>query len=337
MPEVRIDEITGHRVIVSEERAARPNDYSEPTANKPIRPSCQFCGGNEAQTTSEVFAIRPAGSLANTPGWRVRVIPNKYPALDDTTDPDAGTRYQKSGWGIHDVIVESPRHVPSLADLTVDEVIDVFRAYIARLEFLRRQSHVQYVQIFKNARRDAGASVEHVHSQLVAMPWLPETPARKLAAAQEYFSRDDTCIWCARRQNELAEDSRIAARTDRFLAVCPFASRFPFEVMILPELHQSDFDRVEPVALEELAKLVLRLVKRLEELRPGVAYNYILHTAPWNLGEEWSRPPISKCFHWHLEMFPRITTTAGFEWGTGCFINPVSPETAAARLRGDAS
>jgi UDPglucose--hexose-1-phosphate uridylyltransferase len=328
MPDLRKDPIVGRWVIVAKSRAKRPHDFvSTPT----IRAGgfCPFCGGNEDKTTDEILAYRPHGSAANGPGWRVRVIPNKFPALEiegELNKRGDGIYDMMRGVGAHEVIIESPQHVLSTADLSEEQLRDVFWVYRDRLVDLKRDPRLVYGMIFKNVGAAAGASLEHAHSQLIGTPIVPINVQEEMSGSLEFFKYRGRCVFCDIVQQELATEKRIVLDGPGFVAFCPFASRFPFETWVLPKPHSSHFENIQKNAVEELAGVMKQVIGKIETALDRPAYNYIIHTAPFD-------SPELGHYHWHIEIIPRLTNTAGFEWGTGFYINPVPPEEAAAFLR----
>lgn len=328
MPEWRKDPIQNRWVIVAEDRGERPCDYESPLRLREDA-ACPFCEGNEDQTTPEIAACRAEGSAANGPGWRVRVVPNKYPALELAGEPrpsSVGHYDAMPGVGVHEVIVESPRHVPSTADLGEDNIREVLWTYRDRLTAWKRDPRLRYGMVFKNVGAAAGASLEHVHSQLVATPMVPTHVGDELAAALALYQRRGECPYCELLSHESSTVARVVLETPHFVAFCPFASRFAYETWILPKRHASRYESISRQAAGELAGVLKQVVGRLETALDRPAYNYILQTAPFGDGE-------LPHYHWRLEVFPRLARTAGFEWGTGFHINAVPPERAAAQLR----
>jgi UDPglucose--hexose-1-phosphate uridylyltransferase len=328
MPEYRQDPLSRRWVIVGGDRASRPNEFVEATVRQSTLP-CPFCIGNELNTPGAV-ATYPNGDE----GWLVRVVPNKYPAVT-TEQPVCPTCQPLSrqaapeavpGFGRHEVIIESPRHVASLSELTPDEAVTVFIAYRDRLQALKAEGQFKYVQIFKNVGSAAGASLEHVHSQLVALPGVPEVVQQELAASEEFSRQHKKSLLPAMIEDEFAAGSRIVAQSAGVVAFCPYASRFPYEVWITPRLHSPRFEDAQTGELGELSRIMCDIVGRIERATGQPAYNYHLHTQPFDM-------PAAHHYHWHIEIIPRLTKVAGFEWGTGCFINPYLPETAAEHLR----
>jgi UDPglucose--hexose-1-phosphate uridylyltransferase len=330
MSEFRQDPLSRRWVIVGcDDRAARPNEFVEATTRQSDLP-CPFCAGNEGHTPDAVATYAANG----TSDWSVRVVPNKYPAVTLETPPcpscqplaGGPTSGSAAGFGAHEVIIESPRHVASLSELTDAEIELVFRAYRDRIRDLAATGRFQYVQIFKNVGPAAGASLEHVHSQLVALPGVPEVLQQELIACSDYYREHNRPLLTSLIDRELAAGDRIVAQTPNFVAFCPYASRFPYETWLAPRRHQPRFEAATEAELVEIALLARDIVGRIERAAGIAAYNAFLHTLPFNL-------PSGDHYHWHIEILPRLTKVAGFEWSTGCFINPFLPESAAALLR----
>ena len=339
MPEYRHDFLTGRMVIVAEERAARPHQFD--IANKPFQGICPFCEGNESLTTDEIIAFRNADTVPNSPGWRVRVVPNKYPAVvpgevkRNRRRRTTGSRWNPQtadGIGLHEVIIDTPRHVLSVSELTPSEIADMLAMYRLRLETLRTDVRWTFVQIFKNVGAAAGASLPHSHSQLVAMPFLPPSLSQMLNRAGKYTRKHQRCFWCDHLQGETGTGERIVEETPHFVLLCPFVSRFAGEIEIYPKIHESGFDQVDASLLGELSELFRRAIVRLEKavfwMKEPLSYNIVLHTEPFCFDGD-----TSSSFHWHFSILPSLARAAGFEWGTGLHINPISPEQAAQRLR----
>jgi UDPglucose--hexose-1-phosphate uridylyltransferase len=322
MSEFRQDPMSRRWVIIGGERNGRPNEFVE-AATRATDISCPFCAGHESETPAPI-----ASYSANGKGhWLARVVPNKYPALSPSANGNGkGSPASLPGFGSHEVIIESPRHVASLSELTDPEVKAVFTAYRDRLMHLKAQQLYRYVQIFKNVGPAAGASLEHVHSQLLALTNVPEALQQELVASGDYFTEHKRSLLLDMLDGELAAGDRVVAETRSFVAFCPYASRFGYEVWIAPRQHQPRFEDVEAGELGELSLIMRETIGRIERAAGQVAYNYFLHTQPFDM-------PAYDHYHWHIEIIPRLTKVAGFEWSTGCFINPYSPESAAQHLR----
>ena len=327
MPELRQDPISHCWVIIAKNRNERPREYQK-VASRVASMECPFCEGSESQTPGEILAYRNPGSSPDGRGWQVRVVPNKFPALENVED--VAKLGESSGdltpaVDVHAVIIESPRHIRSLSELSDQEAAEVFRAYRDRLGMLRNDKRLVYGLIFKNVGAAAGASVEHVHSQLMAIPFLPSTVQQKWQAAQQFYDQNEKCIFCERARQEQTRRVRLVEVSRHCVAICPYASRVPYEMCVYPRSHQSHFELTSDHVLADLACLMRRLLARLERVSEGIGYNYLIHTAPFDTG------PVPH-YHWHVEILPRLSMSAGFEWGTGCFINTVPPEEAAERL-----
>lgn len=342
MPEYRQDPLTGRMVIVAEARAARPHQFD--ITDQLDQTICPFCDGNELETPNETAAFRSADSSPNSSGWRVRVVPNRYPAviagevphvLSDGTFISTGGK--TDGIGLHEVIIDTSRHVLSIADLSPSEIADMLAMYQLRLRTLRTDSRWAYVQIFKNVGAAAGASLPHSHSQLTAIPFLPPSFSQMLHRAADHFHLRGRCLWCERLEQEIQIGERIVEKTEHFTVLCPFVSRFAGEIEIYPINHESAFDRMEASLLSELSDLFRRTIIRLGKVVSGqkdsLAYNVILNTEPFLFQQNGKRSDCSSLFHWHFSILPSLARAAGFEWGTGLHINPISPEQAAKRLR----
>lgn len=328
MPDLRKDPIVGRWVIVAKSRAKRPHNFKSTPQLVPGS-FCPFCEGHEAYTPPEILAYRNNGSPANGEGWRVRVVPNKFPALEiegDLNKRGEGIYDMMRGVGAHEVIIESPRHLLSTSDLSEESLAEVFWVYRERLADLKRDPRLVYGMLFKNVGAAAGASLEHTHSQLIVTPIVPIAVGEEIAGSLEFHRYRGRCVFCDMIQQELAGEKRIVLDSPGFVAFCPFASRFPFETWVLPKPHASHFENVERHNVEELARVLRQVIGNIETALDRPGYNYIMHTAPFDT-------PELGHYHWHLEIIPRLTQTAGFEWGTGFYINPVPPEEAAAFLR----
>ncbi|OPY58976.1 MAG: Galactose-1-phosphate uridylyltransferase [Pelotomaculum sp. PtaU1.Bin035] len=328
MSELRKDPIIDRWVIISTERGKRPNDYKDIMEEKRTQ-DCPLCEGKEKSTPPEIIAYREPGSRNDTPGWWVRVVPNKFPALGIEGEPllqQHGIYQTMNGVGAHELIVESTKHEPGLDTQTEKQVEEVIWAWRDRSLDLRKDSRLKYIQIFKNTGPVAGASLEHTHSQLIATPLVPVDVIQELEGTREYSSRQGSCVFCDMIGQEIAERERIIYESSHFLSFNPFASRFPFETWILPKGHQHDFGQVEEEKVRDLAKVLRTTLRKISVMIKNIPYNMVLHTSPVNMREE-------RHYHWHLEIMPRLTIMAGFELGTGYFINPTSPEVAAQALR----
>ncbi|MBI2899979.1 MAG: galactose-1-phosphate uridylyltransferase [Planctomycetes bacterium] len=327
MPELRRDPVTSRWIIIAVERAKRPDDFRA-VPSVPKAKECPFCEGFERATPPEIAAVRTSGGR-NEPGWRVRVVPNKFPALMIEGDLDRrgeGMYDIMNGVGAHEVIIESPKHLLSLTEMAEESLREVFRMYRERLLDLRRDSRMVYGLLFKNVGEAAGASLEHTHSQLIVTPIVPLRVQTEIDRSKLYFEYRGRCLLCDMVKQELQSGIRLVCETQQFVSFEPFASRFPFETHIIPKRHHSHFESIDEGAMGELASILRTTMLRIEKAVNHPPYNYLIHTSPLNT------PPLEH-YHWHFEIIPRITRVAGFEWGTGFYINPVPPEHAAQYLR----
>jgi UDPglucose--hexose-1-phosphate uridylyltransferase len=328
MPDLRKDPIVNRWVIIATERAQRPHSFKV-ERDEPRPGLCPFCPGNEDKTPREVLAYRPQGSAPNTQGWSLRVVPNKFPALRVEGSLDRageGVYDRMQGIGAHEVIIETPDHARSLAELSEAELEPVFWAFRDRIIDLKKDSRFRYIMIFKNHGRSAGASLDHTHSQLIALPVVPKTVAEEMAGAKAYYDYKERCVFCDIVRQELAERRRVVYENASFVVIEPYAPKFPFETWILPKTHDSSFEDVRRSEYAELANAMHTTLRRLNIALESPPYNFMLHNQPLH-------EPESLSYHWHIEIMPKLSTVAGFEWGSGFYINPTSPEEAAAFLR----
>jgi UDPglucose--hexose-1-phosphate uridylyltransferase len=329
MPELRKDPIVGRWVIIAHERAKRPHDFESGAQRQSREGQCPFCEGNESATPPELYAQRAPELPADGPGWQLRVIPNKYPALrleGELQNRGDGIYDLMAGVGAHEVIIESPRHHISLSEMDDAAAGATLKVYRERLIHLKQDDRLVYGMLFKNVGVAAGASLEHTHSQLIVTPIVPISVWEEMTGALEFFNYRGRCIYCDMIQQELKDGARVVIDSEFYSVICPFASRFPFEMWVLPKLHSSHFEHTGDNGLAELATVLRQALVRLETVLDRPAYNYIIHTAPF---DHQALPH----YHWHIEIIPRLTRIAGFEWGSGFYINPVPPEDAARFLR----
>jgi UDPglucose--hexose-1-phosphate uridylyltransferase len=324
MPELRKDPILGRWVIISTERGKRPSDFAQrPRSREPKL--CPFCPGSEQLTPPEIFAVRPDNSKPNQPGWVLRVISNKYPALKiegDLNREGEGMYDKMNGIGAHEVIIETPNHHLDLADLSVQDIEMVIDSYRLRMTDLRNDVRFRYVMLFKNQGEAAGASLEHAHSQLIATPVIPKRVLEEVKGAKLYYDYKERCVFCDIIHQELSQGVRVVGQNDEMIAIQPFAARFPFETWIIPRRHVTHFDRAKDKDYAAFASILKETLLKLKVALNDPPYNYMVHTGPLVEGHE-------REYHWHVEIFPKLTRIAGFEWGTGFYINPTPPEAAA--------
>jgi UDPglucose--hexose-1-phosphate uridylyltransferase len=330
MPDLRRDPIVGRWVIISTERNGRPHDFVQLQPARPISPAlCPFCPGQERLTPKEIMAYRPQPSHPNTPNWTVRVVPNKFPALQvegDMGREGIGLYDRMNGVGAHEVIIETRDHTDSIATMSAKQIEDVLWAYRDRIIDLKRDLRLRYILIFKNHGAAAGATLEHSHSQLIALPIVPTSVREEINGCRAHYEQKERCLYCDLLRQDTADGDRLVAENAGFVCVTPFAPRFPFEMWILPKRHAGYFEDSHKPEFELLAPLLSESLRRMNSVLAKPAYNFVLHSSP--LHER-----TGDFYHWHIEIIPKLTQVAGFEWGTGFYINPVSPEESAECLR----
>ncbi len=334
MSEVRRDIVTDTWVIVETDNGqAFTRTPEEPV---PVEDNCPFCDGQEHQTPKEIYAVR-GDSAPNTPGWRVRVVPNKDLILrieGDLTRTGVGVYDKVNGIGASEVIIETPTHTAKFFELDEDQIALVLKTYGQRIADLHKDLRFRYVLIYKNHGRLAGAStISHLHSEAIALPATPIRMKQKLNGAREYYEYKERCIFCDIIQQEVETEERLVYRDAHFIVIAPYASRFPFELSVFPLKHSHAYTDMSEEAGRSLARVLGKVTRVLFNELKNPPYNFILHNSPNLLPHKDYWKTIKDDFHWHIEIIPRIQRTSGFEWGTGFHINRVAPEAVARRLR----
>jgi len=328
MSQLRQDPITGRWIIVNNEKNVEPGDFSFEKIEKNVdTTNCPFCQGHEHMTPPEIVAHREIAA-PNKPGWTVRVVPNKYPALSNKGKLEKygfGVFDRMNGIGDHEVIIDIPEHMLDIADIKDSQAAEVIWSYLGRSTDLGKDPRFKYILIFRNYGRSAGASLEHPHSQLIALPIVPKRVNEELHSSHEYFNYKDRCVFCDILKQELSDKERIVEENDYFISFCPFVSRFPYEIWIMPKKHHSHFTSIKKEEVKPLGVILRNSMKKLKKLLNDPPYNYIIHTSPINGFEK-------DYYHWHIEIMPKLVNVAGFEWGSGFYVNPVPPEKAAKNL-----
>ena len=336
MPELRKDPIIGRWVIIATERAKRPDQFGS-MPKGPEEGACPFCEGQESRTPPEIYALRPQNTPANSPGWQLRVVPSISPFLRIEGELDRqgkGLYDLMSGIGAHEIVIETNQHIGNMADLSDDQITKVITCYIDRMLDLEKDRRFKYVLVFKNYGWTAGGGrVKHARSQIIATPVNPKRVKEELAGARHYYENHERCIFCDMVKQEMDQKDRVILDIDGFLAIVPFAARFPFEICILPKKHSPDFSALDMGARRDLAKIMRLVLSKLKKGLNDPPYNYILHSAPFRRTKSGYWKTIDDDYHWHIEIMPRLTRVAGFEWGTGFYICPLPPENAAKFLR----
>jgi UDPglucose--hexose-1-phosphate uridylyltransferase len=329
MSELRRDAVTGRWVIISTDRQKRPNDFRFEKASVAGPDHCPFCPGHEALTPPEIVSYRPNGGAPNTPGWDVRVVPNKFPALqvEGTLDREGDGMFDRmNGIGAHEVIIETPHHDRPLAVMSEPEIEKVLWAFRERMLDLKQDFRLRYILVFKNHGAAAGATLAHPHSQLIALPIVPDFVREEIDGARRHYEVKERCVFCDIIHQETGDGQRIIQENTDMIALAPYAPRFAFETWLLPRRHGARFEEAPRHEYESLARLLKATLQRMDRALESPAFNLILHTSPFS-------EQVANEYHWHIEIMPKLTRVAGFEWGTGFYINPTSPEEAASVLR----
>jgi UDPglucose--hexose-1-phosphate uridylyltransferase len=327
MPEVRLNQITGEWVIIATERARRPEEFAQVRERRALpkfSPTCPFCPGHDEMTPGVTFEVTDGAG-----GWLVRSVPNKYSALlpdGDTDRHDLGLKTFLSGVGRHEVIIETPAHDVPPALLPLGTLQHVLAAYRHRFAAFYADPRVEHVIIFKNHGEAAGTSLEHPHSQIVGMPVVPGQVRRRIEEALRYYGDLGACLYCRLLGEELADGVRVVAENASFVAFVPYAALSPFHLWIFPRRHSADFGAIRDSELADLAAVLRDTLRRLHFGLDDPAYNVVIRSLSPEEGAV-------KYFHWYLSLVPRVSKAAGFELGTGMFINTALPEASAAFLR----
>ena len=346
--EIRLNPIVpAESVLVATARSLRPKqaEAHAPRDTRAHVEKCPFCTGNEHMTPPAIAAYPSAEQ------WQVRIVENLYPVLgDDRRNPNFSFGLQQTidGYGRHEVIIDHNNHGISVHEMSAAHLALLFRAYRERMEQLyASDERLRYVLVFKNFGPAAGGSIPHTHSQIIATPVVPENVQAEVSASRQFFEKNHRCIFCSLIDEALTFEATIydresgevrrrldvgqyvIERGEHFIAIKPFASRYEWEIHILPLQHQADYRQATDAMLADLGRVLKRTMMRLDAVLGGVQYNYFLHSLPSGDDAKHS----GESYHWHLEICPRTSIPTGFELGSGLFVNTISPESAAARLR----
>ncbi|MGA8664643.1 MAG: DUF4931 domain-containing protein [Thermoplasmata archaeon] len=330
MSELRVDPITGRWVVIAASRLARPSDYATPAPSPDVE-DCPFCEGHEGRTPAEIEAVRRADSGADRPGWSVRTIPNKFPTLAREAPLPSGpggdeAHAARPGTGIHEVIIQNPRHGPGLPFLTAEHRRSIFGMFRQRVRALGEEPGVRSVLLFENAGPESGGTLYHPHAQVVALPLVPPNLEEELAGAERWtLSHDGACGWESVARAERALRTRLVWEDPTLVAFAPWAPQYPYEVLVMATHHSARFSESSDEEIDRLAEVVPAVLRAILKVEPRASYNYFLHTLP-------GTGP-SPGFHWHFHIAPRLVRPDGFELGTGIPVNPMAPEGAAQDLR----
>ncbi len=330
MSELRQDRTTGGWVIVAPNRGHRPGAPAKHTdtrrASVRFDPKCPFCPGNERELPA-ILAETTAGDVGS--GWSVRVVPNKYPALEvplSAGAPRHPNHDARPGHGFHEVVIESRRHDADLPNLSAPDIDAITATYRARVATLALQQAIEATVLFRNHGGSSGASLTHPHAQIIALSLVPPRLAAMVETGRAYFERNARCAMCDELAFEIATGARVVEDGDRFAVLVPFAAERPFEMWIVPKEHRASFIEIGDDERSAFGQVLARTLRRIETELGDPSYHFVLETAPRN---HFTAP----YFHWRLRIMPEVVTWGGFEIGTGLPINPSRPEDDAARLR----
>ncbi len=333
MSEVRRDIVTDTWVIIDTENETIPRIHAHTQTEAD---DCPFCEGQENRTPNEIFAIRD-GTPPDKPGWKVRVIPNIRPILrveGELKNVGVGVYDMVNGVGANEVIVEAPTHTVNFSELSHEQIGLVLKTYRQRIEDLHKDKRLRYILIFKNHGRAAGAStITHTHSDLIALPATPVRIKQKLNGAREYYEYKERCLFCDIIQQEIEMADRLIFQSGKFVVIAPYASRFPFEILVMPKRHSFSYKLIDNDEISDLAGVLKKIIKIMYTSFEDPPYNMILNDSPNLLPKKNYWMTIKQDYHWHIEITPRIYRRTGFELGTGFYINRIAPEKAAHSLR----
>ncbi|MFA5142644.1 MAG: galactose-1-phosphate uridylyltransferase [Candidatus Omnitrophota bacterium] len=341
MPELRRDPVIGRWVIISTERARRPDQFVSAAAEKeefPAGGKCPFCEGNEGLTAPEITAVRHHGSRPNSPGWEIRVIPSISPLLqiEGSLDRHGHGMYDlMNARGAHEIVIESPRHLKE-SELPKEQMVKAVNVILDRIHDLEKDRDIKYVLIFKNCGKAAGSGrIQHARTQIIGTPVNLKRVKEELAGAKAYYDYKDRCIFCDMLKQEMQSGKRVIAESKHFVALAAFASRFPFETWIMPKEHSCDFYKIDRTRIPDFAEIMATIFAKMRKVLGDFPFNFVLHTAPFrrDLGKRGYWETIECDYHWHFEILPILTRVAGFEWGSGFYINPLLPEDACNSVR----
>lgn len=341
MPELRRDPVIGRWVIISTERANRPNQFDHTDIGEDALPAgekCPFCEGNESMTPPEIYALRKPGTSPNKSGWEVRVIPSISPLLQIEGNLDRhgyGMYDLMNARGAHEIIIDTPQHLKEY-ELSKEQMIKSFNVVIDRIRDLEKDPGIKYVLMFRNYGQAAGGGhIKHARFQIIGTPVNLKRVKEELSGAKRYYDYKDRCVYCDIIKQDMAAQKRVMAESTHFIAIAPFASRFPFETWILPKEHSCDFYKIDRTRLPDFVDLTRLIFLKIRKIVGDFPFNFVLHTAPFRRnaakGGYWET--IERDYHWHFELLPILTSVAGFEWGSGFYINPLVPEDACKSIR----
>ncbi len=333
MSEIRYDRLHDVHVIIAPERLRHPDSIEslDKIVPEPYLPEpCPFCEGNESMTPPEIYAIRKEGSFPNDKGWQTRVVPNLFKAVQIETPPNHhyGLFEHWEGFGAHEVIIDTPEHKSTMCEWSEEDAISWLKTLSQRVGDLRKDHRITYMSLFKNEGKNAGATMSHCHTQLIALPLVPKSFNELYRRSYEYYHTNGHALMESILSHEEETQSRIIETVGKFTSFCPFASGYPFEVMISSITQTGEIDTLSSEEVESIATLLISTFKRLKRQLGGFNFNLWISTPSLNDGIDSS----SIC-RFTIRIMPRLYRHGGFENTTGILINPVSPELAAKLLR----
>ena len=334
MPEYRKDIILDEWVIIATERAKRPENFKDDLVKveKKSTGICPFDKGNESMTPPEILRMDKEGEIVpeSNGDWQIRVVPNKFPALIPDAPPVSrhyGVYMTMDGFGLHEVVIHSPEHITHLSSLETYQLKMIIEVYIRRLQDIKQDKRIESVILMLNQGKEAGASLEHSHSQIFALPLIPPVIQKELHGTGRYFKQHNRCPVCDLIRFEKGESKRIVYENEHFMIIQPFASRNPFETWIVPKLHYPNFEDITEKEVESFAHCLKMLVDFFYNTLNDPPFNYYIHTGPLNTAG------ISGHYHWNFELIPKLSIKAGFEIATGIDINVTTPEYTAEFMK----
>lgn len=334
MTEFRRDPLIRRWVVTGFAREDQPDD-SLPSAKKDSKEACPFCEGSEFKTPPEAYAIRKDGSQPNGPGWEVRVVPNRATDMhvgELQKRAQGGVYDLQNASGIHETVVETPRHSHRFSHLDVDQIAKVLRTLQYRNQEHKKNHILKGTLLFRNLGRGSAGIYKHVHSHIVSFPFVPKTVKDELAGAREFYSLKTRCIFCDMIAEETKLNRRIVFENAHYLAWCPFASRFPYECWVIPKEHRSEFLAADPGTFTDLAKILKTVLLKIEKIVGDTPTSFVLHTAPLRSETQEDDSAVFNAYHWHIEILPHALPAGGFEWGGDFYLSPPTPESCAEAL-----
>lgn len=337
MSDIRYDRIHDTHVIIAPERLHRPHCCGVEEEKEIAKEHCPFCEGNEFMTPSEIFAIREKGSLSNKGGWKTRVVPNLYKAvqIEAAHEHHFGIFEHWEGFGAHELIIDTPEHHTSMTQWSESTVVKWLQTLRARVSDLRKDERIAYISLFKNEGSEAGATQQHSHTQLIGLPIIPKLQREIYQRSYDHYRKNSSALLESEIVHEEACNERIVARQGEFTAYCPYASAYPFEVIISSKRALGQIDTLHDETIAEIAPLILIILKNIKKQLGCITFNLSISTPPLqgNTFEYDILTHTDEICRFAIRIMPRLYHLAGFEVSTGVMINPVLPEHAAKLLR----